>query len=174
MKLVLLMCVTVDGKIAKHAMHLADWTSKEDKKLFVSLTKQAGVCIMGKRTYDTIGRPLPGRLIVVVSRDTQGLQDIPGSLEYTNQAPAAILADLAARGFEKCILAGGATVNGMFLREGLIDEMIVTIEPRVFGTGIDLFADADVNQPLELLSVEHISDQVLKLRYRFKIGADQG
>lgn len=160
------MCLTADGKIAKNASHLADWTSKEDKKLFVSLTKEAGVFIIGKKTYDTIGRPLPGRLNVVVTRDPSGLENIADSLEYTNKSPREIIADLATRGFEKCILAGGATVNGMFLREGLIDEMIVTIEPRVFGTGIDLFAGADVDQPLQLLSVEKINEQTVKLHYQ--------
>lgn len=60
-KVILLMAITLDGKIAKHTNQLAAWTSRADKKIFVSETKKAGVIIMGRTTYDTIGRPLPGR-----------------------------------------------------------------------------------------------------------------
>ena len=64
----MMMAITVDGKIAKDKNQLADWTSREDKKLFVEISKQHGVIMMGENTFKTFPAPLPGRLNVVFSR----------------------------------------------------------------------------------------------------------
>ena len=165
MKLVLIMAATIDGKIAKHATQFANWTSKADKKIFVAETKKAGVIIMGETTYDTIGRPLPERLNVVLSLEPAKRENIPGSLEFTNKPPYELLADLAGRGYTTAILGGGATINGLFLKENLIDEIWLTIEPKIFGDGISLFKGADMDLNLKLLSVEKIDENVLQARY---------
>lgn len=166
MKLVLMMAITLDGKIAKHSTQLADWTSQADKKIFVEETKNAGVIIMGKTTYETIGRPLPGRLNIVLDKNPDTSQNIAGSLEYTNLPPQELLTDLAKRGFEKVILGGGATINGLFLKENLIDEIWLTIEPKIFGEGLSLFKDADVDLELELLEVRNLDKNVIQVRYK--------
>jgi dihydrofolate reductase len=44
------------------------WRIPEDWRRFKALT-MGQVLIMGRRTYESIGRPLPGRTIVVVTRD---------------------------------------------------------------------------------------------------------
>ena len=119
MKLILLMAITLDGKIAKHTTQLADWTSKADKKIFVAETKKAGVIVMGKTTYDTIGRPLPDRLNVVMDIEPDTSKNIPGSLEFTKTQPKELVKELAGRGFKSIILGGGATINGLFLKENL-------------------------------------------------------
>jgi dihydrofolate reductase len=166
MKTILLMAITLDGKIAKNANQLADWTSKADKKIFVAETKKAGVIVMGETTYNTIGRPLPGRLNIVLSPEPQKKENIPDSLEFIKAEPNEICAMLEKRGFETMILGGGAMVNGSFLKENLIDEIWLTIEPKIFGEGLPLFNTADVNLDLELLSVEKIADNILHVRYR--------
>ena len=53
-----------------------------------------------------------------------------GSVEWS---PAAILADLSARGTEVVLCEGGPTLNGQLLAEGLIDEYCLAISPRVVG-----------------------------------------
>ena len=166
MKTVLLMAITLDGKIAKHATQLADWTSHADKKVFVAETKKAGVIVMGETTYNTIGRPLPRRLNVVLSLEPEKHQNIPDSLEFIKATPKEVLALLEKRGFETVIIGGGASVNGSFLKANLIDEIWLTIEPKIFGEGMSLFNGADVNTGLELISVEKIDTNVLQVRYK--------
>ena len=39
MKIILMMAITLDGKIGKTSDHLANWTSREDKKQFVDIMK---------------------------------------------------------------------------------------------------------------------------------------
>lgn len=165
MKVTLLMAITLDGKIAHDADHFPDWTEKADKKLFVDVTKEAGGMIMGKKTYDTIGRPLPGRLNIVMTRQGTREQGNEEELWFTDLQPKELLEDLEKKGFEEVILAGGTTINTLFAKEGLIDEIIVTISPLLFGKGLGLFAE-DVVMDLELLSVEKIGEKTIKARYK--------
>lgn len=163
MKLVLLMAMSLDGRTALHPAHFPDWTEKADKRLFVEVTRRAGVVIMGSRTYDTIGRPLPGRKNVILTRDPARVSH-QDNLLFTSRAPREILDTLAAEGHAEAVLAGGATVNTLFAREDLIDEMIVTIAPRLFGQGLSLF-EPGVEMSLRLLSVDRLGEQMVQLRY---------
>ncbi|MDD9303177.1 MAG: dihydrofolate reductase [Desulfobacter sp.] len=139
MDVILLMATTLDGKIARDSNQLVDWTGKADKSYFVEITRATGVMIMGSKTYDTIGRPLPNRLNIVMTRDkTRTSQE--DNLVFTDQAPAQILKDLEARGYERVALIGGSLVNTLFATENLITEVHLTMVPRVFGTGLSLFS----------------------------------
>lgn len=164
MKVTLLMALTADGKIGKHAAHFPDWSGKEDKKRFRQMTLEAGVVIMGSATFDTIGRPLPGRKNVVLTRNTDRLAH-RDNLVFTNLHPAGILEELASEGFDHVILIGGARINSLFAQESLIDEMILTYCPKIFGTGLDVFSE-EVLMDLKLLSVEQLDENVLRMHYK--------
>lgn len=166
MKVILMMAMTLDGKIAKNSGHFANWTSQADKKSFVAETKAAGVILMGRQTYETIGRPLPGRLNIVMTQSPEKFESMPGELEYTNLSPEKVLEELATRGFETLILGGGSKINSLFLEKGLINELLLTIEPKLFGNGLSLFKDIDIDLDLELLEINSLSDNVLQLRYK--------
>lgn len=164
MKVILLMALTADGKIGKDAAHFPDWSGKEDKRRFKQLTLGAGVVIMGSATYDTIGRPLPGRKNIVLTRKTDRYSN-QDNLIFTNQKPAEILEDLTSEGFDHVILIGGAQINYLFAQEGLIDEMILTYCPKIFGTGLDVFSE-EISMNLSLLSVEKLDENVVCVHYK--------
>jgi dihydrofolate reductase len=166
MKVILLMAITLDGKIAKHTTQLADWTSKADKKIFVAETKKAGVIIMGKTTYETIGKPLPGRLNIVLTSQPKVKQNIPQQLEFTNSPPIKLIKRLENKGYTEVILGGGSTTNGLFLKENLIDEIWLTLEPKIFGDGLLLFKGIAVDLNLELIEVKSLTDNILHIRYK--------
>ncbi len=164
MKVILLMAITLDGKIAKDSDHFADWTEKADKKLFVELTKRAGVLIMGSKTYDTIGRPLPGRKNIVLTRDKNRTSDNP-DLVFTSDSPRDILSSLAKEGFTEVILAGGQKINTLFVQENLIDEIIVSVSPVIFGQGLSLF-DENIALKLQLEKQEKLGENSVALYYK--------
>jgi dihydrofolate reductase len=164
-KTILLMAQTLDGKIAKHADHFPDWTGKADKQLFVRETRRAGAIIMGSKTYDTIGKPLPGRRNVVLTRNPERVSRWE-NLVYTSLSPSAILEDLEKDGYQRVILAGGARINTLFAEAGLIDEVLVTITPMIFGSGIAMFEDG-IGGDLTLLRVTQIDSERVCLHYRF-------
>ena len=167
MLVTLMMVMTADGFIAKNANQTStDWTSSADKEIFIQRTKEAGVIIMGLTTYKTIGRPLPGRLNLIMTREPGIEESIPDKLEYTNTQPDQLLKELEERGFKEVILGGGTTINSLFLNAGLVDEIQITIEPLLFGGGLTLFKDLDLNQKLELIEMKDLGTNVVNLRYR--------
>jgi dihydrofolate reductase len=164
MKVILLMAMTLDGKIARTERHFPNWTGSDDKKLFVKITKKAGAVIMGSKTFDTIGEPLPERKNIVLTRN-RSRQSGRADLVFTSRPPASVLRDLEKEGYAEVVLAGGSIVNSMFARANLIDEIVITIAPRVFGTGISLFAD-ETDMQLELMEIEKLDSNHVTLRYR--------
>ncbi len=44
------------------------WKVKGEQKLFKDIT-MGGTLVMGRKTFDSIGRPLPGRTSIIVTRD---------------------------------------------------------------------------------------------------------
>lgn len=164
MKVTLVMAMTLDGKIGKSADHFPDWTGKEDKQLFVDMTRRAGVIIMGSRTFFTIGKPLPGRKNIVLTRDTSRSSEDP-NLVFTGRPPKEILTDLETDGYQEVILAGGALINSLFAKEKLIDEIVVTLSPLIFGRGLSLFTE-EISMELELLDVDQLGRKLVCLRYR--------
>ena len=93
MKLTLMMAVTADGMIARNHAHFPDWTCRSDKIMFKTLTQKAGVVIFGSRTYDIIGRPLAGRLNVVLTRHPERYQPAP-NLMLSSESPRSLLNEL--------------------------------------------------------------------------------
>lgn len=166
MKIILLAVMTIDGKLARDEHQLVDWSSAEDKKLFYGTTRKAGVLIVGHNTFRTFPSPLPGRLHVVLTRDMRDKVDVPGVVEYTDRSPQEIVAGLEARGYSEAVMAGGAGANALFLRAGLVDEIWLTIEPIIFGVGIELFRGWEFDVRARLLSVEKLNEEgTVHLKY---------
>jgi dihydrofolate reductase len=164
MKVSLLMAQTLDGRIAKDANHFPDWTESADKKFFRSRTKESGVMIFGRTTFETLPGVLPGRLSVVLSRSAGEWEEREENLVFTSLEPKEILKKIESLGFQNPIVAGGTTINSLFARENLIDEVIVTLSPLVFGKGLGVF-DETVEMNLQLEKFEKIGETTLALWY---------
>ena len=92
------------------------WHLPEDFKWFKQIT-MGGTLLMGRKTFESIGRPLPGRQTVVLSHQPlhwPGVQVIP-SLEGSGL-------DLAS---ETLFLCGGAQLYQAFLP--LCSELLLTL-----------------------------------------------
>jgi len=162
MKIILVMAVTVDGKIAQNQAHFPDWTSQEDKEFFKEFSKKHKVVLMGENTFKTLKKPLLGRLNVVFSE--KNLQDYENVL-YVSGKVEEVVKDLEAKGYKSAVLGGGAYLNSQFLKAGLIDEIFLTIEPLVFGKGISLFIESFLLQ-LELIEFKKLNNNSVLLGYK--------
>lgn len=156
------MAITLDGKIAKNSSHFANWTSPEDKKIFIEISREFGLIMMGSKTFDTFSSPLKNRLNVVFSEKEGSPQD---GVLWVNGEPKNVLKKLENMGYKKALLGGGANLNTIFLKEKLINEIILTIEPKIFGSGISLFNE-EVDIDLELLEIKKINKNSYQVRYK--------
>lgn len=160
------MAVTVDGKIAKDSKHFPDWTSKEDKQFFARESKKAKVVILGGKTFDTFPAPLKDRLNAVVTID-KGYKSVPGKVRvYYKKSLKFVKQDLEKLGYKKAILGGGAFINGLFLKQKLVDEIIVIVAPKLFGKGLGLVEGFDFDYNLKLLDTYKINKNSVLLKYK--------
>ncbi len=182
MKVVLIAALSADGKIAESDDQLSlDWTSKEDLKFFVKKTKECGVVIMGRKTFETIGKPLKDRKLIVMTRqevppfsrepartnvrsdgDKGGLEF--GTVEYTNEQPRELIDRLKQEGHDMVAVAGGSTIYSLFLKEGLVTDFYLTVEPVLFGDGIPL-AKGFNRINLKLIDVTRLGEQSVLLHF---------
>ena len=168
MKTILYMGISANGYIAKENGN-SEFTSKEDLQGFYEHSKSAGNIIMGKNTYLEASKygyfPFPDALNVVVSN-----QDIENKWEdkvlITKESPKKILEILSTKNFKEAFLAGGGRLNSSFLKEKLIDEIYLDVEPLIFGKGIKVFADADFGFDLELMEVKKLNKDSVQLHYK--------
>lgn len=67
--------------------------------------------ILGRKTWDSIGKPLPGRNLIVVSRDPSFTA--PSGVQLARDIPMAL--DLASGWGEEGVVAGGGEIYGQLL-----------------------------------------------------------
>lgn len=78
---------------------------------------------------------------------------------------SAMLADLASRGVNELHVEAGSKLNGSFIREGLVDEMLVYLAPCMLGEGLSMahfgpLTQLDQGLSLDFKSVEKIGPDV--------------
>ena len=156
------MASSLDGKIAKSKDHFANWTSKEDKQVFIQTSKDFGMIMMGYNTFKTFPAPLKNRLNVVFSEKAE--EELEG-VKWVSGEPEKVLEELEKMGFKRALLGGGTGLNTLFLQKKLINEIILTVEPKIFGSGLSLFND-DFDINLELLELKKINNNSYLVRYK--------
>src|SRR6202451_4592938 len=109
---ILIAAVAENGVIGRR--NALPWRVKSDLKHFRALTLDKPVLI-GRKTYLSIGRPLPGRTTIVVSRDrafaAAGIVVAPS----LDAALAAARGDALRRNADTIVVAGGAEIYAQTL-----------------------------------------------------------
>lgn len=168
MKVILVAALSVDGFIGVDPKQRAfDWTSKEDRRLFIDLSKEMGTIVMGSKTLETfrIKQAPPGRrLIILTSRPDQIVGE---GIETSSESPQELVARLEKEGAKGLVVGGGSSVYRQYIMSGLVDELYLTIEPIVFGKGIPLF-DEQLDVKLELLDQKMLNQDTTLLHYAVK------
>ncbi len=133
------------------------WRCPEDLRHFKALTMGHHM-IMGRKTFDSIGKPLPGRTSVVVSRNP--------SLEIEGCIVAHSLGDAiaACAGDTEIFVVGGADLYAQALP--LVNKLYVT-EIRQSIEGDAHFPEFEKKQWREIAREQHSQDQPQPLEYHF-------
>lgn len=92
------------------------WRLSSDLQRFKKLT-MGGTLIMGRKTFDSIGRPLPGRRTIVITRNPDWSA---AGTQTANSPPDAV----AMVGSETCFVVGGAEIYRQLLP--LCDQILLT------------------------------------------------
>lgn len=83
------------------------WHLPEDLKYFKRITMGKPI-IMGRKTFESIGRPLPGRLNIVVTRQPEWQQDGVKVVHSIDEAITLAEAQATIDGIDELMVIGGA------------------------------------------------------------------
>jgi len=109
------------------------WRLPGDLRRFRDLTMGKPI-VMGRKTWESIGKPLPGRQNIVITRQRDYVAKGCDIVFY----PAAAL--LAAKGAGEIMIIGGSRIYRQFLRRAsrvYLTRVHVTIEGDAFFPGLD-------------------------------------
>jgi dihydrofolate reductase len=137
------------------------WYLPEDLKWFKRQTLGHAV-IMGRKCFESIGRPLPKRTNIIITRDVfylaQGCEIVHSLSEAIDKA--------AAEGETEAFIIGGGEIYTQSME--LIDKIYLT-EVEIEAEG-DVFFPALTPDEWQLLSEEkHFKDEKNEWDYTFKI-----
>jgi dihydrofolate reductase len=173
MKVTMVMLSSVDGKATKgNDNNIYTWTSPEDQKYFFSLVKKNNLIIMGRSTYESSRSVIKlekGKLRIVLTHSPKDYytESIKGQLEFSDETPEKLIERLSNHGYKKVLLVGGSIINGLFLKNNLVDELYLTIEPKLFGNGKNIVENQLLNISLKLISVKKLNKiGTLLLKYQ--------
>jgi riboflavin biosynthesis pyrimidine reductase len=117
--------------------------SDADSAMLVGLRKRFDAVMIGHGTKRVEGYDEIGRRLVVVESGPEGRADLP-----------ALLRSLREEGVEALLCEGGPTLHGSLQAAGLVDELFLTIAPKLSGGGVPpriLEGELDDVVPLELV-----------------------
>ena len=145
-KIVLVVAVAKNGVIGRDGD--LPWRLPSDLKRFKQLTLGKPV-LMGRKTWDSIGKPLPGRPNIVITRDTTfaapGAEVVPS----LDEGLAAARREAKQLGVDEiCVIGGGQIYAQVFDRADILhvthveadvegDTRFPIIDPAVFETVVE-------------------------------------
>jgi dihydrofolate reductase len=138
------------------------WKQKADLQYFRTTTK-GSVVIMGRKTYESIGRPLPKRRNIIITRQQD--YSAPG-IEVCHSLQEAIATATSDDIAQPVFIIGGAQIYAQSMP--LIDRLYVTYINTVVD-GDAFFPEVDLSQWQEVSRISHPADEDNQYSYDFVI-----
>lgn len=127
---------------------------------------------MGRTTFETvcsfdIDWPYT-KPVFVLSHSLKSLdKKFENKVEIVNGSLSTVLETINKKGYNKLYIDGGQVIQS-FLKEDLIDEMIVTTIPILLGGGHSLFGDLDQHMAFDLTKSEIFLNTIVQNTYKRK------
>lgn len=168
MKVTMQPAISLDGFIAKLNGDSDSWVNPADEARYQAEVKRCGALIVGRTTYEQYKEDFKAygsgvRLFVCT---TDKSQKGTNNVTYVNGSADEIIQNISGHGYDELVVCGGGEVNGLLAKAGLVDEIVVSIQPTVLGQGIALFGSHKPQLKLELLSVNQDIEGVVQNHYK--------
>lgn len=126
--------------------------------------------VLGRRTFEEVCSfdcpwPYPKPVFVLSNSLSSLAEEYDGKAEPINGPLSDVLATIHGKGQRQLYIDGGATIRN-FLKEDLIDEMIITVLPLLLGGGSPLFGELAEPMDFEHVKTEVFLNAVVQTHYR--------
>jgi dihydrofolate reductase len=148
-EIVFVVAVAENGVIGRDGA--MPWRLPSDLRRFKAITS-GKPCIMGRRTFASIGRPLPGRTNIVVTRDAAFAARGVVTVASLDRAEEVARGDALRRGASEIAVLGGADIFRQWLHRA--DRLEVT-EVHASPAGDTHMAAIDRGQFAEVARARH-------------------
>jgi len=175
-KMVLYIASSLDGYIAKPDGNL-DWLTtfpppQTGDYGYTELLQRIGTILMGRKTYEEllgfeIDWPYTGYETFVVTSNTGLNIQSPDTFLLTSSL-STFIHDLKTTRTKDIWIVGGGQLISELLKEKLIDEMIISLIPKIIGEGIPLFPGPLPESEWILGESEAFSTGLVNLRYEIR------
>jgi dihydrofolate reductase len=174
MKATVYIATSIDGFIARQNGEI-DWLPSGENVEggedygYQEFIDSVDALVMGRNSYEQVlsldswlydAKPV----FVLSSRKVDIPNDISETVESICAPPREVVRCLSERGFKHLYIDGGKTIQA-FLREGLIQKLIITKVPILIGTGIPLFGSLPHDVRLHHLETRQFEDGLVQSKY---------
>ena len=128
--------------------------------------------VMGRATFETVcsfDMDWPYKIpVFVLSSSLKSIpEDLKNKVVLVSGSLSEILDQIHKKGYSQLYIDGGVTVQN-FLKEDLIDELIITTIPILLGGGIPLFGELSKEMEFEHVESQLFLDALVQDSYRRK------
>lgn len=177
MKVILIDVSSLDGKLTRWTEdNVYNWSSEEDFLHFQKEKSKNNLLVMGSGTFNKVRdiekaglKAEKERLRIILTKNPENYKqfEVAGQIEFTSDKPKELIERLEKKGYKQMLLASGGKLSTSFFEEKLIDELWLTIEPRIFGVGEPLVAEKKFDIKLQLLNMEKLNSKgTILLKYK--------
>lgn len=172
-RIILYIATSLDGYIAREDGGI-DWLEKlpmpegEDFG-YTEFYENVSTVVMGRKTYDEVmgfGVEWPYtkcESYVVTTNPSYKTQTV--DTHVLNVMDASVIDRLRKESKGNVWLIGGGQLNTEFLKEGAVDEMIISIFPVILGSGLPLFAGNPPETWFKRADAKAYENGVVMLKY---------
>jgi len=160
--------VTLDGRVV---MPESRWvTGEESRRRVHELRAASDAVAVGMGTVRADAPRLDARDVAVTRQPRRlafGRGPLPegSELELASGRLDDELRRLAGEGVQSLLLEGGPTLATSFLRDGLVDKLLLFVAPTLAGSGPRWAGETEAAIPLSGLEAEEVGDDVLLTGY---------
>ena len=128
--------------------------------------------VMGRNTFEKVCSfdcdwPYSKPVFVLSNSLVSLPEEYKGKAELIKGSLSEVLGNIHQKGHTQLYIDGGITIQN-FLKEDLIDEMIITIIPILLGGGVPLFGELPEQMAFEHVKTEVMLNALVQNHYRRK------
>jgi dihydrofolate reductase len=165
---------SLDGYIADKGggldfLHSIPNPSQDDLG-YLDFMNNIDALLMGRKTYETVlgfgGQwPYNQPVYVLTNTLTSLPEDLQDKVELISGSVRQVVAQLNGRGLEHLYIDGGKLIQS-FLKEDMIDEIIITQVPILLGGGTPLFKNLTAHLTFELIGTKVLLNAMVQSHYK--------
>ena len=174
MRTIVYIGTSLDGFIARKDGNI-DWLTQfandEAFKAYDEFMNRIDAIVIGRGTFEKVltfpSWPYDKKVFVLSTSMKLVPEIVRGKVTILSLKPKELLSYLSSEGFSGVYIDGGKVIQ-QFLKEDLIDELIISKVPVLLGSGIPLFGDLATDLQFKHIRTTVASNELVRSYYERK------